>query len=131
MFPIYFCCSKKHARSEPPIFLKKIGDCDIYPGMDAKFTAMATGYPRPEVEWFKNGQKLFPTDKIHIETESNGLMRLCIKNADEADVGRYTCRVFNPHGDEQCEAELLFDSKFGLGSNVRNVSYIFFLFSHR
>ncbi|XP_073813115.1 obscurin isoform X2 [Musca autumnalis] len=101
---------KKHARSEPPVFLKKIGDCDIYPGMDAKFTAMATGYPKPEVEWFKNGQKLFPTDRIHIETEGNGLMRLCIKNADESDVGRYTCRVFNPHGDEQCEAELLFDT---------------------
>ncbi|XP_075169287.1 obscurin isoform X4 [Haematobia irritans] len=101
---------KKHARSEPPVFLKKIGDCDIYPGMDAKFTAMATGYPRPEVEWFKNGQKLFPTDRIHIETEGNGLMRLCIKNADESDVGRYSCRVFNPHGDDQCEAELMFDT---------------------
>lgn len=110
MYVFYF--SKKHVRSEPPVFLKKIGDCDIYPGMAAKFTAMATGYPKPEVEWFKNGQKLFPTDKIHIETEANGLMRLCIKDADETDVGRYSCRIFNPHGDDECEAELLFDSKY-------------------
>ncbi|XP_046810938.1 obscurin isoform X2 [Lucilia cuprina] len=101
---------KKHIRSEPPVFLKKIGDCDIYAGMAAKFTAMATGYPKPEVEWFKNGQKLFPTDKIHMETEANGLMRLCIKDADENDVGRYSCRIYNPHGDDQCEAELMFDT---------------------
>uniref|UniRef100_A0A1A9ZZH6 Obscurin n=1 Tax=Glossina pallidipes TaxID=7398 RepID=A0A1A9ZZH6_GLOPL len=101
---------KKHTRAEPPVFLKKIGDCDIYAGMAAKFTAMATGYPKPEVEWFKNGQKLFNTDKIHIETEPNGLMRLSIKDVDHTDVGRYVCRVFNPHGDDQCEAELLFDT---------------------
>uniref|UniRef100_A0A1I8Q6N2 Obscurin n=1 Tax=Stomoxys calcitrans TaxID=35570 RepID=A0A1I8Q6N2_STOCA len=104
---------KKHARSEPPIFLKKIGDSDIYPGMDAKFTAMATGYPKPEVEWFKNGQKLFPTDRVHFDTEGSGLLRLCIKNADEGDVGRYSCRIFNPHGEEQCEAELVFDTLDG------------------
>lgn len=79
--------------------------------MSAKFTAMATGYPKPEVEWFKNGQKLFPTDKIHMETEPNGLMRLSIKDANESDVGRYSCRVFNPHGEDQCDAELLFDSE--------------------
>ena len=113
------------------MFLKKIGDCDIYAGMAAKFTAMATGYPKPEVEWFKNGQKLFPTDKIHMEYEANGLMRLSIKDVDETDVGRYSCRVFNPHGEEQCEAELLFDSKHVIVnlSAITYYSYTFPVFS--
>nr|XP_043066936.1 obscurin [Drosophila bipectinata] len=101
---------KKHSRSEPPVFLKKIGDCDIYEGMVAKFTACATGYPEPEVEWFKNDQKLFPSDRFLIDVEPNGLLRLTIKNVTEYDVGRYSCRIFNPYGDDICHAELFYDS---------------------
>uniref|UniRef100_A0A6P4FNS7 Muscle M-line assembly protein unc-89 isoform X5 n=1 Tax=Drosophila rhopaloa TaxID=1041015 RepID=A0A6P4FNS7_DRORH len=101
---------KKHSRSEPPVFLKKIGDCDIYEGMIAKFTACATGYPEPEVEWFKNDQKLFPSDRFLIDIEPNGLLRLTIKNVTEYDVGRYSCRIFNPYGDDICHAELFYDS---------------------
>nr|XP_016928763.1 obscurin isoform X5 [Drosophila suzukii] len=101
---------KKHSRSEPPVFLKKIGDCDIYEGMIAKFTACATGYPEPEVEWFKNDQKLFPSDRFLIDIEPNGLLRLTIKNVTENDVGRYSCRIFNPYGDDICHAELFYDS---------------------
>lgn len=79
--------------------------------MAAKFTACATGYPDPEVEWFKNGQKLFPSERITMDKESNGLLRLVVKDVDEGDVGRYSCRVFNPHGSETCDAELIFDCK--------------------
>lgn len=106
-----FVSSKKHMRSEAPVFLKKIGDCDVYEGMTAKFTACAAGYPEPEVEWFKNDQKLFPSEKIEAEKESNGLLRLTIKNVTEADVGRYSCRIYNPYGEEVCNAELLYDGK--------------------
>lgn len=98
-------------RSEPPVFLKKIGDCDVYDGMSAKFTACATGYPEPEVEWFKNDQRLFPSDRIDIEKESNGLLRLSIKNVNEYDVGRYSCRIYNPYGDDICHADLFYDGK--------------------
>ncbi|XP_034109415.1 obscurin isoform X3 [Drosophila albomicans] len=100
---------KKHMRSEPPVFLKKIGDCDVFDGMTAKFTACATGYPEPDVEWFKNDQKLFPSDRIALDQEPNGLLRLTMKNVSEADVGRYTCRIFNPYGDDTCTAELFYD----------------------
>ncbi|XP_053962910.1 obscurin isoform X2 [Anastrepha ludens] len=100
---------KKHVRSEPPAFLKKIGDCEIYPGMTAKFTACATGSPEPEAEWFKNDQKLFPSEKITMDHEPNGLLRLTIKDADDTDVGRYSCHIFNPYGDDTCHAHLLYD----------------------
>lgn len=105
----FLLCSKKHSRSEPPVFLKKIGDCDIYEGMIAKFTACATGYPEPEVEWFKNDQKLFPSNRFLIDIEPNGLLRLTIKNVTEDDVGRYSCRIFNPYGEDICHAELFYD----------------------
>ncbi|XP_067629054.1 obscurin isoform X3 [Eurosta solidaginis] len=101
---------KKHIRSEPPTFLKKIGDCEIYPGMTAKFTACATGSPEPEAEWFKNDQKLFPSEKITMDHEPNGLLRLTIKDADDTDVGRYSCHIFNPYGDDTCHAHLIYDN---------------------
>uniref|UniRef100_A0A034VYZ1 Muscle M-line assembly protein unc-89 n=2 Tax=Bactrocera dorsalis TaxID=27457 RepID=A0A034VYZ1_BACDO len=101
---------KKHIRSEPPTFLKRLGDCEIYPGMTAKFTACAAGSPEPEVEWFKNDQKLFPCEKISMDHEPNGLLRLTIKDADDTDVGRYTCHIFNPYGDETCHGHLIYDN---------------------
>ncbi|XP_036332219.1 obscurin [Rhagoletis pomonella] len=101
---------KKYVRSEPPTFLKKIGDCEIYPGMTAKFTACATGSPEPEAEWFKNDQKLFPSGKISMDHEPNGLLRLTIKDADDTDVGRYSCHIFNPYGDDTCHAHLFYDT---------------------
>lgn len=79
--------------------------------MTAKFTACVAGSPEPEVEWFKNDQKLFPCEKISMDHEPNGLLRLTIKDADDTDVGRYTCHIFNPYGDETCHAHLIYDSK--------------------
>lgn len=107
----HFFSRDKQIRAEAPVFLKRIGDTEVYHGMNAKFTACVTGYPEPEVEWFKNGQKLFPTEKISIDTEQNGLLRLTVHDIDENDVGRYSCRVYNPHGDDTCHAELYYDCK--------------------
>ncbi|XP_037951991.1 obscurin isoform X2 [Teleopsis dalmanni] len=100
---------RTHSRMEPPAFLKKIADCNIYEGMTAKFTACATGYPEPEVEWLKNGHILQPSDKILIENQPNGLLRLAIKNMDETDAGRYSCRIYNAHGEDLCDANLIFE----------------------
>lgn len=62
-------------RPEPPKFLKKIGDCEIYPGMTGRFTACASGYPEPEYEWFRGTNRLYPTNRIEIEKEGSGLAR--------------------------------------------------------
>lgn len=40
--------------------------------MKAKFTACATGYPEPEVEWFRNGDRVYSTDRTKIDIEPNG-----------------------------------------------------------
>lgn len=40
--------------------------------MKAKFTACATGYPEPEIEWFINGDRIYPNDRTQIESEPNG-----------------------------------------------------------
>lgn len=78
--------------------------------MKAKFTACAQGTPEPESEWYKDDVKLIPSERVKIETEANGLLRLTIENADEGDVGKYSCRIFNPHGEDICHAELVYDT---------------------
>jgi hypothetical protein len=44
-----------------------------------------------------------------LQAEGSGLLRLIIKDTDEADIGTYRCRIFNPHGEASCEAELRYD----------------------
>lgn len=39
-----------------------------------------------------------------------GLLRLTVHNCTQADVGKYTCRIYNPHGEDVCHAELVYDS---------------------
>lgn len=98
-------------KKEPPQFLKRIGDTELYPGMTAKFTACASGQPEPEVEWFREGLKLYPTDRIHMETDRAGLLRLTIAGVSDADIGKYSCRIHNEYGSDSCDAKLTFDSQ--------------------
>ncbi|XP_046823070.1 obscurin isoform X4 [Vespa crabro] len=100
---------EKMQKIEPPAFLKRIGDCEVYKGMQAKFTACITGIPEPEFEWFRNGDKLWQTDRIRIDQEGS-LLRLTIANVDEMDGGTYLLKIQNPHGKDVCTAEMIFDS---------------------
>ncbi|XP_034942777.1 obscurin isoform X3 [Chelonus insularis] len=100
----------KQQKVEPPSFLKRIGDCEVYKGMTAKFTACVTGYPDPTFEWYRNDERLWPTDRIRMEEEGSGLLRLILFNVDEHDVGKYSLRIYNPHGEDICHAEMRYDT---------------------
>ncbi|CAL7949959.1 unnamed protein product [Xylocopa violacea] len=99
----------KIEKAEPPSFLKRIGDLEIYKGMPAKFTACITGYPEPEFEWFFEGAKVWPTDRIRMDQEGS-LLRLTINNTDILDAGKYSLKIKNPHGEDSCSAELIYES---------------------
>merc|ERR1712172_268648 len=90
-------------------FLKKIGDEMVFRGMAARFTALVTGVPEPEFEFFFNNKPLFPTDRIHIVQERTGLIRLSMAYVEESDIGMYRLRVWNKHGEATCEARLVYD----------------------
>lgn len=79
--------------------------------MKAKFTACCSGFPEPSVEWYKDGSRINPSDRIKFEMESHGLLRLTIDNANRSDIGHYKCHIFNSHGEDSCSAELIFDGK--------------------
>lgn len=98
-----------HEKVEPPSFLKRVGDCEVYKGMTAKFTACITGFPHPEYEWYRGDDKIWPTDRILFESEGAGLVRLCIYHVDEDDAGKYTLRIFNAYGEDKSSGEMTFE----------------------
>ncbi|KAB0792164.1 hypothetical protein PPYR_14123 [Photinus pyralis] len=100
---------KTAVKVEPPSFLKRIGDLELYRGMTAKFTACASGFPEPTVEWFKNDQKLSPSSRVKMEVDRAGLLRLTIEGIKEEDLGRYSCKISNEHGSDICHAHLQLD----------------------
>lgn len=81
------------------------------------------GTPEPEVEWYRGADKLYPSERIRIEREGTGLLRLTIIGVDPGlDVGLYRCRIYNPHGEASCEAHMVYDCKLiTIGSQQRNV----------
>ncbi|XP_055686183.1 obscurin isoform X3 [Lutzomyia longipalpis] len=101
---------ERRERAEPPSFLKRIGDTEVFLGTKAKFTACANGFPEPQVEWYHDGIKLFPSERVKIEAEAHGLLRLTIDNVNEKDVGKYKCQIFNPHGEDYCTADLFIET---------------------
>lgn len=72
-----FRFSDRSPKGQAPSFLKKIGDIEVYEGMKAKFTACASGWPEPDVEWFLNGDRIYANDRTQIEVEPNGEKKVC------------------------------------------------------
>ena len=52
--------SARRPKPEPPYFLKTIGDCEVFPGMQGKFTACVAGTPEPDFEWYRDDMRMFP-----------------------------------------------------------------------
>ncbi|XP_076264324.1 obscurin isoform X26 [Rhynchophorus ferrugineus] len=100
---------KIQQKIEPPTFLKRIGDTELFKGMTAKFTACATGYPEPEVEWYHNDEKIYPSKRIIMDKDTAGLLRLSVMGLDQDDLGKYSCKISNEHGSDICHATLKFD----------------------
>uniref|UniRef100_A0A6P7FRC9 Obscurin isoform X8 n=1 Tax=Diabrotica virgifera virgifera TaxID=50390 RepID=A0A6P7FRC9_DIAVI len=100
---------KAAKRIEAPVFLKRIGDTELYKAMTAKFTACASGIPEPTVEWFHNDKKIFPSTRIKMDKDTAGLLRLTISGVDVDDLGKYSCKISNEHGSDICHASLKFE----------------------
>lgn len=59
------------------------------------FNCEATGYPAPNIEWFKDGQ---PMNYIRPNLVVGGYT-MKLKNLQSTDTGHYKCQVRNEKGD--------------------------------
>lgn len=69
-------------------------------------------YPEPEVEWYRNNERLYPSERIKMERETTGLLRLTVAHIDpDVDVAKYKLRIYNDHGEDECTASFIYDSE--------------------
>ncbi|KAL1110551.1 hypothetical protein AAG570_008079, partial [Ranatra chinensis] len=98
-------------KGEAPCFLKKIGDQEVIKGITGRFTACISGYPEPEIEWYRNNERIYPSERITMEKETTGLIRLTVARIDPTtDCGTYRLRIHNDLGEDECEASFINDT---------------------
>lgn len=85
--PMYF--------AETPSFVKLMENKEVVVGGSIVMECMASGSPRPQLSWRKNGSPLLATER-HFLTAENQL--LIIVNAEPSDAGSYECEMSNSLG---------------------------------
>lgn len=61
-----------------------------------------------------------------MERDKNGLLRLTIGRVAADDAGTYKCRAYNEHGEDVCQAELIYDCMYTtiFENNICNKLYV-------
>ncbi|XP_063816061.1 myosin light chain kinase, smooth muscle-like isoform X2 [Pseudophryne corroboree] len=90
----------------PPAFTSPLKDQSEVAGSSARFHCHIEGFPDPEVLWFFSGSPIQESKRFQIEYEDSGSCTLVIANVSLEDVGVYTCKALNAHGQKECSAKL-------------------------
>lgn len=76
------------------------------------FECAVTGDLQPEINWYRNGTLLKPSDKITIENLLNGECKLIVKDCTMNDEGVYRCEAENQLGKAKTQATAHVDSTY-------------------
>lgn len=82
----------------PPLIAQKPRNSKLIEGADAIFTMKVSANPKPRMSWFKNGQRIVPSESKHEISYSNNQASLRIKQSDASDSGHYTLLAENTQG---------------------------------
>jgi hypothetical protein len=66
------------------------------------------GFPAPQVQWYKDGVPLNPSDRIYVAEDH----RLSIQQATKADSGTYQCEAANAYSKSSSSITILVDGEF-------------------
>ncbi|GMT09919.1 hypothetical protein PFISCL1PPCAC_1216, partial [Pristionchus fissidentatus] len=90
-----------------PIFLKELRHQPLLPGARLVLEGRVVAVPNPTVEWLKNGKPL-QNYRAKIDHDPvSGICHLTIPQMFPDDVGEYTCKATNVHGEAMTSANLL------------------------
>ncbi|XP_023233613.1 myosin light chain kinase, smooth muscle-like [Centruroides sculpturatus] len=88
-----------------PSFKEQLKDTKIKDGESLTLKCVVSGIPEPQVEWLKNGEKLFSSDIIDLKYKNNVAM-LSIGEVFPEDDGDYVCRATNSLGTAATKCKL-------------------------
>lgn len=63
-----------------------------------RFECRVIGYPRPTIQWFKDGRNITKDDRYEFDYSIDGIITMVICNVTEKDQGVYSCRAENSEG---------------------------------
>lgn len=78
--------------------------------MQLLFFPTVTGYPDPEVIWYKDDQSIKESRHFQIDYDEDGNCSLTISEVCGDDDAKYTCKAVNSLGEATCTAELLVET---------------------
>uniref|UniRef100_A0A8C3JZI4 Myosin light chain kinase, smooth muscle n=1 Tax=Calidris pygmaea TaxID=425635 RepID=A0A8C3JZI4_9CHAR len=88
---------KREPLGIPPQFESRPQSLEASEGQEIKFKSKVSGKPKPDVEWFKEGEPIKAGEDVQIY-EEDGIHCLWLKKPSLGDSGSYTCTAFNPKG---------------------------------
>nr|CAD7572365.1 unnamed protein product [Timema californicum] len=89
----------------PEILDSNLSDQKIYESLGTTFEVKATGIPRPEAKWYKDGEEIKPSSRAKL-SDNGDTYKLEIKDALLSDAGTYKCKIVNRLGEKSQEAIL-------------------------
>ena len=63
-----------------------------------RFECRVIGYPRPTIQWFKDGRDITNDNRYEFDYSVDGIITMVICNVTEKDQGVYSCRAENSEG---------------------------------
>lgn len=82
----------------PPQIEDIVGDTTYNTDDTMILTAQVSGYPAPEVTWYKDGVPLLESDDVKFESDpETGEYRLIVSNLAESGGGDYSIRATSPN----------------------------------
>ncbi|XP_054418510.1 titin isoform X1 [Pteronotus mesoamericanus] len=94
--------------TQAPTFKQPLQSVVVLEGSTATFEAHISGFPVPEVSWFRDGQVISTSTLPGVQISfSDGRARLTIPAVTKANSGRYSLRATNGSGQATSTAELL------------------------
>jgi hypothetical protein len=106
-----------------PQFVTRPGNTEITEGDSARFEAVVSGLPFPEIEWLKDGKPIEKSNRFQLDFDESRSV-LTILDAKLTDEGDYTCILSSRAGKDSCKVELLVEEAIVPPEFVRKMSTI-------
>ncbi|XP_016334826.1 myosin light chain kinase, smooth muscle-like, partial [Sinocyclocheilus anshuiensis] len=99
------CSEPLEKKPEKPVFVTKFSSAIATVGNTAKFTVTVSGFPRPVIQWYHNGQ-LIQSSSFYTFVQEKEEHSLFITNITKELEGEYSCTASNRFGKSTCTSYL-------------------------